>query len=299
MDWRDVARSQAGAISRAQLLGCGLTDSQARGLVSRRDVVRLLPGVYSPRPVPDSFDQRAWAAALWSGGVVSHRSAAQLWNLPAPTAATIHVTVADTRFRERVSGVRLHRVPLTSRGVTTMDGLALTNRVTTVLDLLRTERYGGGRDLFDRAIQQGWIDTEAVVHALRDGPGRAGNVALRRLLAESEPGAHAESERVLHRILKTGGFSGWVAQYRIRLAAGFAYVDVAFPQAGLIIEVDGRRYHDAASGNFERDRTRQNELIALGWRVLRFTWRMLIEEPARVRADIATLLGPIVQGFAP
>ncbi|HEX2308075.1 MAG TPA: hypothetical protein VHI14_07145 [Jatrophihabitantaceae bacterium] len=39
-----------------------------------------------------------------------------------------------------------------------------------------------------------------------------------------------------------------------------------------------------ALGRFESDRLRQNELVAAGWRVLRFTWRMLYDDPDRVLA---------------
>ena len=44
--------------------------------------------------MPESFTQRAWAAVLWSGGTLSHRSAAELWSLPVLRSSTIHVTVA-------------------------------------------------------------------------------------------------------------------------------------------------------------------------------------------------------------
>jgi len=57
--------------------------------------------------------QRMWAAALWSGGVISHRSAAAL--VAASGCGDLrasHVTVDDRRFRKPVPGVRLHRVPL-------------------------------------------------------------------------------------------------------------------------------------------------------------------------------------------
>ena len=38
---------------------------------------------------------------------------------------------------------------------------------------------------------------------------------------------------------------------------------------------------------FESDRWRQNALVADGWRVLRFTWRMLKEHPEVVVAAIS------------
>ncbi len=291
MDWQERTRRQAGTIGRDQLRRAGLTEDRVRGMVSRCELVELLPGVYSPRPVPASTRQRMWAAVLWSdGGVISHRSAASLWKLPVARTTTVHVTVADRRYRKPVAGVRLHRVPLGRLHSIRYDDLPITDRVRTIIDLLRTERPGGASDLVDRAFQEGWIDETALAGALRDEPCRTGNVQLRRLLASIEPGAQAASERKLHAILRRGGVTGWAPQYPIRLAHRTVCADVAFPTQMVVIEVDGRRHHDEFSDRFEGDRQRQNELVALGWRVLRFTWKRLTQTPDAVLAEIVQLL---------
>jgi len=291
MDWADRARRQAGVISRDQLLGAGLSEDSVRGMVARRELTEILPAVYSPRPVPSSMLQRLWAAVLWSdGGVISHRSAARLWKLPVAPTTTVHVTVADRRYRKPVPGIRLHRVPLGRLHSTRYDGLPITDRARTVIDLLRTERYGPASDLLDRALQQGWVDELGLVHAVSSELGRTGNTQLRLLLAAIEPGAQAESERVLHQILRRGLLTGWVPQYAIDTPTGTAYADVAFPEQRIVIEVDGRRHHDVDSDRFEGDRERQNQLIALGWRVLRFTWKRLTQHPDAVLAEIVQLL---------
>jgi very-short-patch-repair endonuclease len=139
-------------------------------------------------------------------------------------------------------------------------------------------------------LQQKWVTEFDLSEAVRKERCRNGNVQIRTLLSEIEPGAQAESERLLHRILRRAGIRGWVAQFEIRLPGGLAYVDVAFPNHKIVIEVDGRRTHDADSDQFESDRTRQNQLIALGWRVLRFTWARLTQDPAGVLAEIVQLL---------
>jgi very-short-patch-repair endonuclease len=291
MDWRDRARRQAGAISRAQLATCGQSESRITGMVHRRELIEILPGVYSARPAPESMRQRLWAAVLWSDGVVSHRSAAQLWQLPVPASLAVHVTVADRRFRYPVGGVRTHRVPLGRLCTVRYDGLPITDHVRTVVDLLRTESLAIARGLLDRALQQHWVQEHDVCAAFRDEPGRTGNRQLRLLIAELEPGAHAESERRLHRLLRRAGITGWVAQYEVRLAGGGSrFVDVALPRQRIAIEVDGRRHHDDASDRFDDDRARANELVALGWRVLRVTWNELVLRPDRIVAQLRTLL---------
>jgi hypothetical protein len=254
MDWRDQARRQSGVISRDQLRDAGIGHARIDGLVARRELLELLPGVYSPRPVPGSSRQRMWAAALWSGGVVSHRSAASLWQLPVPRSTVVHVTVADRRFRRAVAGVQTHRVPLARLHRISYDGLPVTDRGQTVVELLRTERLELARSLLDRALQQGWLQEYELDGAIRDGSGRTGNGQLRRLLAEIEPGAHAESERRLHQLLRRAAITGWVPQYEVRLPSGVAFIDIAFPERQLAVEVDGRRHHDDGSGRFDSDR---------------------------------------------
>jgi len=94
----------------------------------------------------------------------------------------------------------------------------------------------------------------------------------------------------MHRLLRRAGIAEWVPQYPVRLPRGIAYLDIAFPEQKIAIEVDGRRYHDESSDRFEADRDRQNDLVALGWRVVRVTWTMLAENPGRVVDRIRHLL---------
>jgi very-short-patch-repair endonuclease len=65
---------------------------------------------------------------------------------------------------------------------------------------------------------------------------------------------------------------------------------VALPRQRIAIEVDGRRHHDDASGRFDDDRARGNELVAVGWRVLRVTWNELVQHPDRIVAQLRALL---------
>ena len=59
-------------------------------------------------------------------------------------------------------------------------------------------------------------------------------------------------------------------------------VDFCFEAAGLVVEVDGAKWHPHPA----RDQARDNALAALGWRVLRYTWAEVVHEHARVIAEI-------------
>jgi len=68
-------------------------------------------------------------------------------------------------------------------------------------------------------------------------------------------------------------------------------VDAFWERERLVVEVDGYAFH-STRGAFERDRARDADLQAQGFRVLRVTWRQIVEEPEAVVGRIARLLGP-------
>lgn len=115
--------------------------------------------------------------------------------------------------------------------------------------------------------------------------GRYGSPAARRLLQAADDGARSEAERLLLRILRTDGLTGWVTNHPVN---GYR-VDVAFLIEKVAIEVDGLAFH-SDSDAFHNDRLRQNSIALQGWQVLRFTWLDLTEYPERVLATIRSAI---------
>ena len=111
--------------------------------------------------------------------------------------------------------------------------------------------------------------------------GRYGSPAARRLLQSAEGGTRSEAERVFRRLLTRAGISGWTVNTRV---LGYE-VDFLFPDAKLVVEIDGMAFHTDAEV-FQRDRTKQNAIALAGYQVLRFTWWDLVEYPDRVIAQI-------------
>jgi very-short-patch-repair endonuclease len=66
-------------------------------------------------------------------------------------------------------------------------------------------------------------------------------------------------------------------------------VDVLWREQRLVVELDGRDYHDGDDA-FESDRDRDAELLATGYWVLRVTWLRLTEQPAREARRLKRLL---------
>ena len=66
-------------------------------------------------------------------------------------------------------------------------------------------------------------------------------------------------------------------------------VDFLWRQQRLVVETDGFEHHRTRAA-FEADRARDARLKLLGYEVLRFTWRQVVEEPERVAATVRALL---------
>ncbi len=70
---------------------------------------------------------------------------------------------------------------------------------------------------------------------------------------------------------------------------GVGRVDFAYPHERLLVEVDGRRWHSRDQA-FDHDRRRDQEAVMAGWRVLRFTWRQVSQQPTEVAHAVRTVL---------
>jgi very-short-patch-repair endonuclease len=69
-----------------------------------------------------------------------------------------------------------------------------------------------------------------------------------------------------------------VCQFPVRCAGRLLRIDFAYPRLLMAIEGDGFGEHGARAG-FEGDRERDADLEAMGWVVLRFTWRQVRDRP--------------------
>jgi very-short-patch-repair endonuclease len=123
--------------------------------------------------------------------------------------------------------------------------------------------------------------------------GRRGTGLLADLMAERQGRMrHADSEpqRRLGEVLAEAGLPPARVEHPVRLPSGrMAYIDAAFPEALLAIEVDSYLHHSTLS-DWSRDRARNNELIALGWRVLSITPHQLEVDPSAVVGQVALAL---------
>jgi very-short-patch-repair endonuclease len=284
-----VIRKQRGLLTRAQAAACGATTYQVRRRLQSGEWRRLLGPVLAMPDVAFTPEMRDRAAALAvPGSVLAAASAARLLQIPTADPRT-YLWVGERRPRPLPCVVFL-RGPLSARDVTVGEGVRLTQPARTVIDCVLTLDERRGLRLLERALQVGWITEDELIDRVRARLGRRGTPRLVRLVRLTASGARSSAERLAIALLKRGRLSGWSVNTPIADSVGVIGVgDVVFHAELLIVEIDGWAFH-ATPDRFQRDRSRQNRLVAAGWTVLRFTWRDLTERPDDVIRTIRSTL---------
>ena len=270
------------------------------GLISRRDypalshtmawlvregkLVPVLPGIYAPPELAHNVEVLMRAVCLrHTEAVVLGAAAARASFWPDASVKTIHVASA-TRLASR-RGYTFSRRHIPAELVVERAGLRYTAPPLTAIDIATFDCA----DAIDIALRTRAATLEGMYQALRLTPNRLGNQQRLKLLIDSRNEPWSAAERLAHRILRGAGLTGWRTNFPVVLQGRIYYIDIAFPHLKLAIEIDGR-LHEDDEDLFESDRWRQNALVANGWLVLRFTWRMLRDHPDVVVAAILQAL---------
>jgi very-short-patch-repair endonuclease len=277
-----LAARQHGVVARRQLLGLGL----AAGAIDRRiehgRLHPLHPGVYAVGHRIVSQHGRWMAAVLACGprAVLSHRSAAALWNIRGTTKSRIDVTVpSDLRRRP---GLHPHCAVLPPDEITTHDGIPATTPARTLLDLAAVVP----RQTLERALDEAEILRLPGPHTLLDRyPRRRGTKNLRALLREARNPTPTRND-FEGRLLTLLDDHGLPRPATNTIIEG-KEVDAVWREVKLIVELDGFATHGTRRA-FERDRRRDRQLHAAGWRVVRLTWEQLGEP--ELPAEMSALL---------
>lgn len=288
-----LAASQHGAIGTSQLTKLGINDSTIASWIGIGWLRRIQPRVVTVAGSPDTFEQRL-AAALLAGGpeaAVSHRAAAKLWGLVDDAPLEIVVPRGQT---PDIRGVIVHqtRDPIV---VSHRRGLTVTTPMRALIDLGAVVRDAEVEDALDRALASRLFSVAAVEWALaqvarrgRKGCGVLRRVLDQRALADDPPDGLLEPR--FARLQRTYGLPSAEFQWHVRFRGRNYYIDFAYPELRIAIEVDG--YGQRATRKaFESDTERQTVLALLGWTVLRFTWTKVVRQPAQVAADVRLAIG--------
>lgn len=237
---------------------------------------RVASGIYGIRD--DSWEQRAWAGLLIGGtdAVLGKQSAAYLDGIaPPPHAITVYIKPEQRIARDdRWSFIRSPRL---GGGV-----LTHTEVPQTVVDLSADLEPDGVVALVAKASRIRPRLDEEVRRILGRHRHRA---LLLDILSDVDAGAESPLERRYlidveraHR-LPSAERQSKPSRYR---------TDAWYRDYGLLVELDGRRYHEglAASVDMKRD----NEHRLLGLTTLRYGWPAIAGAPCQVARQVGTAL---------
>jgi very-short-patch-repair endonuclease len=263
-----LATRQHGVVSIEQLRAAGLSQDSVKRRVRAGRLHRIHRGVYAVGH-PAFGNEGRWMAAILACGdraVLSHRSAAELWQLLPVREGPVDVTIPTAGGRRTREGIHLYRRPSLPIATTTRrKGIPVTTPARTITDLRRT------------------ASTDEVRRAIREAQ-------FRRLSLGDEAGGEPDLTRSkLERHFLRLCSRHRLPRPEVNVRVGPFEVDFLWRDRGLIIETDGWQAHGGRLA-FEGDRARDVDLKLLGYEVARFTHRQVMEEPRAVAEKVGSLL---------
>ncbi|MDO5495034.1 MAG: DUF559 domain-containing protein [bacterium] len=243
----------------------------------------VAPGVFVPTHLELDGHLLLLVAMAWLPTAVVQGEAAAFVHGIRQTAPDV-IDLAYEHTVQAPTGFRISRRKVPTDQVLFIGEICVTSPALTAIDLAATDAGAS----VDHLRRTGQVSLEELWAAFQSAPSRPGNEARRRILERTTTNPWSNAERDLHSILDSEDLQGWVANHPVLIEGNLYFLDVAFPEAKLAIEVDGWEFHSSRQ-TFESDRRRQNALVSAGWTVLRFTVEML-EDSDYVVESIRSML---------
>lgn len=286
-----IARRQHGLIATHQVA----SSPAARRSLSRRaatgQLEHIRQGVWRIAGSPSTWEQSALAAVLSSGpaSVLSHRAAARIWQYEGWSTSSVEITKPNP-LSSRITNITCHRSTVLDIDRRIRNSLPVTSPERTAIDLSGRLGVVALGKFVDDGIRRGILDINRLsVCASRLAPARGRKMSnvytvLQRRLDGYEPGESVFEDRVADVIANLTDLPPLVRQFEVRIGDKRYRIDLSNPAILLAHECDGFKYHKTRSA-FSNDRARANDLVGLGWTVLRYTTDMTDCEIARYATD--------------
>jgi very-short-patch-repair endonuclease len=285
--------SQNGVINLQQLLETGCSRKTKNRMLTRGELIRVMPEVYRSAAWPMGRDQLKVAACLRNPlAALAFTTAGQEWGLRRMTDPRIHVLVPHGVSPE-LDGVVVHRC----RRIDDVDvverpgGVRVTSVARTLFDVGAVVGAGRLRSAVEHAIDKEMVDFDDIADAVRRlyHRRRPGSCQIRLVMnarADWSSAVQSELELRVLEALRRAGIPSPEVQHVVRLTDGNSVrFDFAWPDLMLALEVDHSFWH-SGSGESTKDKSRDRKLAGLGWLTLRVT-------DDDIKLDLATTIREI------
>jgi hypothetical protein len=282
---------QSGVVSRRQLLDTGLAPHDIRRMLRRHELRVVLPGVYLDHTGRASWEQQAWAGVLarWSAAL-SHTSCLRAEGIGRAGAPTpIHLAVDRHRSPAAPPGVRLHRLAGLEQKVRWSQSPPKVRIEEAVIDVgaEAVDELGAVATLADAVSSR--RTTAERLSATLSGRARVSRRAfLERVLGDVALGTCSVLEQgYLARVERPHGLPVGLRQAREGTSA--VYRDVLYVDQAMLVELDGRLFHDNAMA-FDRDLERDLDAAVAARGTLRPGWGQVFRRPCLTAAKVGRVL---------
>jgi very-short-patch-repair endonuclease len=278
-----LAGAAHGVVTRAQLLGAGVTLAEIRHRMRTGALIREHRGVYRVGHRAPSLEARYLSAVRACGdqALLSGRGAAYLLGLLNGSPPPPEVTAPTVR---RVPGVKTQRARCFA-DATTWRGIPVTTVPRTLVDLAAVLTADDlARVCHEAGVRYG--TTPAMVDAVvKRRPNSPGAAKLRQILRGEVRVTLSKLEaRFLARLRDAR-----LLLPRTNRPAGGRRVDCRWPEQRLTVELDSYRYHQSRHA-WEQDRRREREAHARGDEFRRYTYGDVFEDPRLMLSELRTLI---------
>lgn len=256
-------------VSTSELLSIGFSRDQIAQRVRMGLLHRVHHGVYAigrPQLSFEGYCRAAWLAC-GPGSAISHISAARAWGIRQSTGA---VHVCAPRGRKGHPGLVVHRPRLfTPDDVERRDGYAVTTLARTIVDMSPGRSVDTvGRWIHEAGVQR-VLDVREVWETIERLRHHRGSRVVEAALALEVAPTRSGLEDLFLSISRRARMPKPNVNERLWSGTAWEEVDFHYPTLGLIVEVDGARYH-ASRWRRRRDAEKDERFRAAAkvvWRV--------------------------------
>ncbi len=288
-----------------QLREAGVSHRAAAYRAEEGGLHRVHRGVYAVghRSLSPSATLRAAVLACQDGAVISHGTAAAFWGLSDHWPHLIDVTVPCERGR-KIDGVRCRRCRYPDEGeIVCLEGVVVTTPARVLIDMAGLLGTPSLRRMVERAAVLKLLHLDSVSRSLDAAKGRPGQKALRRIIEpwysdDGVPDLRSDFEALVLPRLVTMGLPRPTCNKPLLLGGETLIVDFLWEERGVVVESDGAATHQTPIA-FQRDRRRDQILVAAGYRVVRVTWDQMTHHLDEVVARLSRTLAPANNSVVP
>lgn len=286
-----IAGDQEGVIATRQLRACGLNSRTIAVRVRRGNLHPVFRGVYAVGHRALTPNGLFIGAVLVCGddAVLAHDAAAVYHRMQTWRSRDVDVIVPRSAGRA-IGGIRAHRSRLDPRDVWIRSNIRVTSPARTILDLAATRPFKPLRRLVRQAQAERTVNVRQLLEVLHRYPHHRGAARLRAVIADGPTPTKSDLEDLALDLLDAAAIPRPEVNPKLTLDDRPIFPDLLWPGLRLAVELDSRRWHHDPLTR-QDDADKQAILEAHGYRVLRITWRQIVDRPQQTLRRIRTARG--------